>query len=256
MIFKEYGIHGNPAVILIHGGGLSDWMWRLQIEALKGSFYVVTPVLDGHGEESRVTFESISKSAEELIRYVETNLGGSVFALCGLSIGAQIAAEVLSRRSRIAQNAVIESALVHPSRLLAAAAKPMLSLSYPLVRKRWFAKLQAKQMYVPDCLFEAYFRDSGNMSRETLLNLTVENARFAVPENLADTGANTLVLCGEKEYGMMKESAKLLHQTIQNSTLKMIPDCGHGYSLKFPDGYTELLLRHFSKENPKQREDA
>lgn len=256
MVFKESGNRGNPVVFLIHGGGLSGWMWRPQIEALEQQYCIVTPILDGHGEESGIVFESISKSAKEIIRFINENFDGKVFALCGLSVGAQIVVEILARENDIAEKAVIESALLHPSRLMAAAVKPVLALSYPLIRKRWFAKLQAKFTYLPNNMFEDYFCDSRKMSKESLLNIAVDNARYAVPVNLGNTSADVLILCGEKEYGIMKESAELLHRNIKNSTLKMIPDCGHGYSLKSPDGYIELLQRHFTKESSKQREDT
>jgi len=246
MIFKQYGNPNKPVVVLLHGGGLSHWMWKPQIEAFQEKYHIITPILDGHGEENHTAFPSIAKSAMQVIAYINENFGGKVFAICGLSIGAQITVEILSKAKDITQKAVIESALVLPSKMMIALTKPMIDLSFFLVKKRGFAKLQAKQMYLPDSMFEDYFRDSTGMSKESMINMLLDNARYAVPENLGKTTADVLVMCGKEEYAMMRKSAEALHDTIKSSKLIMISDCGHGVSLKFPEQYIELLQKHFA----------
>ncbi len=74
MIFKEFGNKNMPVIILIHGGGLSWWSWKAQIEVLEKNYYVVTPIIDGHGDDYDTEFVSIKKSAEEIIKYVKEKL--------------------------------------------------------------------------------------------------------------------------------------------------------------------------------------
>jgi pimeloyl-ACP methyl ester carboxylesterase len=245
MIFKEFGNRTKPVLILLHGGGLSNWMWRPQIEAFQEEYHIVTPIFDGHGEENTTVFHSISYSADQVISFINENFNGSVFAVCGLSIGAQVTVDILAKSNHIAKKAVIESALVLPSKMMEKITKPMLNLSLPLVNQRWFAKLQAKQMYLPEDMFEDYYRDSAGMSKESMINMMADNVRFAVPSNLEKTTADCFVMCGEKEYAMMRKSAAILHDTIKGSKLKLVPDCGHGVSLKFPDQYIQLVREHF-----------
>ena len=249
MIFKQYGNPNKPVIFFLHGGGLSNWMWKPQIEAFQEDYHIITPICDGHGEESQTTFASISKSAMQVISYINENFGEKVFAICGLSIGAQITVEILAKAKDIAQKGVIESALVLPNKMMIALTKPMIDLSFFLVKKRGFAKLQAKQMYLPDSMFEDYFRDSTGLSKESMINMLLDNARYAVPEGLGETTADVLVMCGKDEYAMMRNSAEVLHDKIKNSELVMIPDCGHGISLKFPEQYIELLRKHFAAVN-------
>jgi pimeloyl-ACP methyl ester carboxylesterase len=245
MIFKEFGNRNQPVLVLLHGGGLSNWMWRPQIEAFQEDYHIIAPIFDGHGEEKAKVFHSIFHSADQVISYINEHFDGSVFAVCGLSIGAQVTAEILAKSNDIAKKAVIESALVLPSKVMEEITKPMLNLSLPLVNQRWFAKLQAKQMYLPNDMFEDYFRDSTGMSKESMINMMTDNVRFTVPENLEKTTADCFVMCGEKEYAMMRKSAAILHDTIKNSKLKLVPNCGHGVSLKFPDQYIQLVREHF-----------
>jgi pimeloyl-ACP methyl ester carboxylesterase len=250
MIFKEFGNKDKPVIILLHGGGLSWWSWKAQIEALKKDYYVVVLVIDGHGEAWDTTFVSIENSAQQVIKHIKENYNGKVFAICGLSIGAQIVVEILSRECDIAENAVIESALVYPMKMTTALTVPMYNMCYGLIKKRWYAKLQAKTLKVPDELFENYYEDSSRMTKESLINITKSNGAYSIPSTLCNSKAKVLVLAGEKELPIMKKSAALINNTIKGSHLNVISKCGHGeISLVYPKEYLSLLQQFFTGNN-------
>ena len=247
MLFKEFGNKNMPVIIFIHGGGLSWWSWKQQIEALKKNYYIVTPIIDGHGDAWDTTFVSIKESAEQVIKYIKGNCNGKVFAICGLSIGAQIIVEILAKESDITENAVIESALVYPIKMVSALTVPMYNMCYGLIKKRWFAKLQAKSLNIPDELFETYYKESSRMTKESLINFTISNGDYPMPSTLCNTKAKTLILVGGKELSVMKKSALLMHETIIGSFLKIIEKSGHGeISLIYPDKYLNLLQQLFT----------
>lgn len=251
MLFKEFGNKNMPVIIFLHGGGLSWWSWKSQIEALQKDYYIVTPIIDGYGDDWNNTFVSIKESAEQVINYIKGDCNGKVFAICGLSIGAQIIVEILSQECDIAENAVIESALVYPMKMSSKLTVPMCKLCYGLIKKRWFAKLQAKQLNVPDELFENYYEDSLRMTKESLINSMKSNSDYSISSTLRKTKAKTLILVGEKELSVMKKSATLLHDTIKGSFLEVIEKSGHGeISLVHPDKYLDLL-QHFFENNKK-----
>ena len=248
MIFKEFGNKEKPVIMFLHGGGLSWWSWKPHIEALKEEYYVVTPIIDGHGEDWNTPFISIEDSAEKIINYIKEKHNGKIYALCGLSIGAQITVEILSRESSITENSVIESALVYPIRGTVALTKPMYNLFYGLIKKRWFSRLQAKALYVPEKLFDKYYEESSNMTKESLINMTESNGNYSLPTSICNTEAKVLILVGEKEISIMRKSAVLLHDSIKGSELKIIPKSGHGeISLINSDEYIKLILEFFKR---------
>lgn len=228
MKFLEFGDPSAPTIVLLHGGGLSWWSWTDVIEGLKSEYHLVAIVLDGHGEEGERPFLSIEDSASKLIEYVDAQCFGHVFALMGLSIGAQIVLEVLSQRPHIAKHAVVESALVFPIKATATLAVPMFKLFYGLIQKRWFSKWQSKSLFVTEPFFEHYYQDSLKMSKETLIQMTLSNGSYALKESLKKTNAHTLVIVGEKELGLMIKSAKAIHDCIEGSILMIMPKMGHG----------------------------
>jgi pimeloyl-ACP methyl ester carboxylesterase len=248
MIFKEFGNKNMPVIIFLHGGGLSWWSWQPQIEALQKDYCIVAPIIDGHGDDWGTTFISIKQSAEKVVKYIKENHNGKVFALCGLSIGAQIVVEIISQECDIAEHGVIESALVYPMKMAITLTVPIYNLCYGLIKKRWYAKLQAKTLNVPDELFEKYYEDSSRMTKESLINITKSNGNYSMPSTICNTKAKILILVGEKELSIMKKSATLLQNTIEGSFLKVIDKSGHGeISLIYPNKYLDLLQQFFYK---------
>jgi len=246
MIFKEFGKIKNPTIILLHGGGLSWWMWKRQIEVLSENYFVVTPILDGHGDDYETDFVSIENSAQKVIDYIRNTKKSRVYAIGGLSIGAQIVVEIISREPEITDFAVIESALVYPIKTITAFTVPMFNLFYGLIKFKWYARLQAKTLNVPSELFDFYFDDSSRMSKKTMINMTISNGNYTIPQKLVNSNAKTLIMVGGKELSIMKKSAKLLSSTLKNSSMKIIPNYSHGeISIIEPTKYLDIVMQHF-----------
>ena len=154
----EYGKQNNGIIMLLHGGGLSWWNYRAEAELLCGRYHVVLPILDGHAD-SDANFVSIEENADRIISYIDNEYGGSVLFIGGLSLGAQVLTEMLSRREGICRYAMIESASVIPSKMTNALIGPSFGLSYGLIQKKWFAKMQFQYLRIREDLFEDYYRD-------------------------------------------------------------------------------------------------
>lgn len=240
MIIKSFGDSTKPIICLLHGGGLSWWSYQSVIELLKEDYHIVCPIIEGHGEAYQETFVSIEESAHHLIEFIESKYG-SIHCLAGLSIGAQIALEVISKKPNITQYTILESALILPIPGTKALIGPTYKLMYGLIKQRWFAKLQAKSLFINDNHFEDYYRDSILMSRESLINISLSNGAYEC-KPLDSINHPVLILVGQKEIGIMKKSATLLHSKLKNSQLKILSNYGHGeLSLVHPDEYVKMI---------------
>lgn len=251
MLFREFGDPQAPVIVLLHGGGLSWWALEEVIARFRERYLVVAPVIDGHGEDYAQTFQSIEDSARKLLSYIDKRCGGRVFALGGLSLGAQIAVEVLSERNDAARFAVFESALVIPAKAATALMVPAYHLAYGLIRRRWFSSAQARAMNLPDRMFERYYADSARMSKETLIRIALSNGNYALKPSISGANAKVLILAGERELPVMKRSARKLHEAIPGSKLRILKAMGHGdISQNHSGEYAKLLEDLFADRNP------
>jgi len=165
MVFKEFGDKHLKLLVLLHGGGLSWWNYRESVESLKNDFHVIIPILDGHAGSDRHFF-SIEQNAEELVSFIKESFNGSVCMICGLSLGGQILLEMLSHDGDICQHALVESAMAYSSKITNALIRPAFGCSYPLIKKKWFAKMQFKQLRIKPELFDDYYRDTCLISKK------------------------------------------------------------------------------------------
>lgn len=241
MTIKEFGKQNKDTVLLLHGGGLSWWNYQEMAKLLEKDYHVILPVLDGHAD-SGAAFTTIEENATRLISYIDTHLGGQITVLGGLSLGGQVALEILAQRRDICRYALIESALIMPSQLTAALIGPTFGLSYGLIKQRWFAKMQADYLGIPKALFEDYYRDTCAITKTDMIAFLKANCTYEIKNGLVKTTAKVKVMAGAKEQKRILDSAKLLHKTIPDSHMEILPDLGHGdLSINHPEYYVRIL---------------
>ena len=243
MRYVEYGNQNPETVILLHGGGLSWWNYRDAAHLLSDSLHVVLPILDGH-TDSDAPFTSIEDNAARIIAHIDEQCGGKVLAVGGLSLGGQIAVEILTQRPDICRFALLESTLVKPSKLTHALIKPTFGMSYGLIKQKWFAKLQAAYLGIPQKLFDDYYQDTCKISKEDMIAFLESNSAYSIKPALRDTQTKVHIVFGSKEQSSIRTSGKLLNRMIPDSTLEVFPGYHHGdLSLNHPEQYAQRLLK-------------
>lgn len=237
----EYGRENDNIILLLHGGGLSWWNYDQAAKSLQQDYRIILPILDGHAKSDK-SFTSIENNAAEIIAFVDENFGGQVFLIGGLSLGGQILLEILSQRSDICQYAIVESALVVPSKLTHAMIRPAFGSCYGLIRQNWFSKLQFRSLKIRSDLFDCYFRDTCAISKQDMISFMEANSLYALKEPIKNCSAKVHVLIGEKEKRVMRKSAEIIHKAIPDSTLQILPGLYHGeFSINHGNVYADKI---------------
>ena len=237
----EFGQQNPDVIMLLHGGGLSWWNYREAVQKLAEQYYVVLPVLDGHAD-SDAPFTTIEDNSDRLISYIDTYFGGQILAIGGLSLGGQVAVEMLSRRKDICRHALLESILVKPMKVTASLIGPTFGMSYGLIKQKWFAKMQAEYLGIPKALFEDYYRDTCKIVKADMIAFLKANSLYAIQPSLAETAAKVKIVAGSREQKSIRESAKLLHRAIPGSQMEILPGLRHGdLSINKPEDYVKIL---------------
>ena len=241
MTLTEFGKQNKDTILLLHGGGLSWWNYREVAELLAERYHVVLTVLDGHGD-SDTPFTTIEENAAKLISYIDTYFDGQVLAIGGLSLGGQIAVDMLSQRRDCCRYALIESALVKPTKLTAALIAPTFGASFGLIKQKWFAKLQASYLGIPKELFDDYYRDTCKISKADMISFLKANSLYTIKPSLSATKAKVKIVAGSREQGNVLDSAKLLQKTIPGSSVEILSGFRHGdLSINHPETYARIL---------------
>ena len=243
MQYREYGNQNSKVMILLHGGGLSQWNYRETAQLLQEEYRVILPILDGHGG-SHCPFTTIEENAARIIRFIDEAFGGQVELLGGLSLGGQILLEILAQRPNICRRAVVESASVSPSRLTHAMIAPAFGSCYGLIRRKWFATLQFRSLQIQEVLFDDYFRDTCTITKESMIAFMQASTLYTLKPAIGQCAAKTHVFVGEKENRAMHRSAAQIAQALPNAQMQVLPGLYHGqFSLNHAADYAQMIRK-------------
>jgi len=190
---------------------------------------LLVPDLPGHGRSAHEPYVSHARTTAELSRILVDE--GRPATVVGFSLGAQLAVQLAAQHPDLVDRVVVVSAQAVPMR----ATGPTLALlgaTAGLARQEWFARLQARELFIPDELMADYVQTSAGISRKTLLRSVEENLRFVPPARWQRFPGAASVLVGAKEKTLMKRSATALHTALAHSTMEVVDGCGHGIPLQ------------------------
>lgn len=240
MLFTSSGPEAASPVLLLHGGGVAGWMWDSLRERLEPNYAVLVPDLPGHGRSAAEPYVSHTNTISAIVELLAATVSGRSVTVIGFSLGAQLAIQLASVHPDLVSQAIIVSAQAKtmPFTNLTLAA---LDVSAPLARKRWFAKLQARELFIPPHLMEDYISTSAGITRATLLAAVGGNLRFELPAAWSTFPGRVLVMVGERERRLMRDSASLIHTTLPSSALSVVDGCGHGIPLQRPDWFNDRV---------------
>ncbi|MFD7306665.1 alpha/beta fold hydrolase [Promicromonospora sp. NPDC059942] len=247
--WTETGPSDAPVVLLLHGGGVGAWMWRGQVAALRDRYRVVTPDLPGHDHSAAMPFPSAAELVEDLAGLLKEV--GPAATVVGFSFGAQLTVALAAAHPDLVARAVVISALTEPMSLPGLSAW-LVRAAAPLGGQRWFARLQAKALYIDDEMFDDYLRTARSLSATDLVALTRANAAFRVPEAWADFPGQALLLAGGAEPRALVRGMRNLHRSLPGSELEVVAGAGHGLPLQRPAWFTERLLDWLAQGQPRR----
>ena len=221
---------------------------------MSGEYRVILPTLNGHGEEYQLDYVSTEDSALEILDYIKANCGGKLFAIGGVSLGGQIAMELLSIDRDIADKAIIDGSLCIPQPRLAIISIFLVRLFGKLMFSKFSCKLQLSMMNklypklaYPEELkdyYDYYLEDLPRPPIKTLVTIyKTYMERYKLKDTISASKAQVLYIYGEKESNYVKESARLFQQLHSNTILYEAKGYNHGYlSAYLPQEWINLVV--------------
>lgn len=223
---------GSNPVLMLHGAGVSGWMWTPTCELLGSDVNAIVPDLPGFGRSAAQPYVSHAATLDALTGVLERHAPHGAHVI-GFSLGAQLALLLASQLPHLVRGVIIVSAETKPAPL-PGPTLALLGLAAPLSRRTRFAQAQARELGVPDRLLESYLRDSAATTRETLLSSVGENIRFTLPSAWSQYQGDAVVLVGAKERKLMHDSAALTASALASSRLCTVQDAAHDIPFSQP----------------------
>jgi pimeloyl-ACP methyl ester carboxylesterase len=140
-VFHRQVNSNNPALLFLHGGGSSSWMWQPVIERLQ-DFYCVTIDLPEHGKSASVKPFSMDNAASHVSEVIRRCTPEGKAVVIGLSEGAQVGVELLAQSPEVVQSAILSSPLLIAMPFTGWLTPGVIRLSY-ITSVEWFKKVDS-----------------------------------------------------------------------------------------------------------------
>ncbi len=242
------GIFGPPlapAVLFLHGSGVSGWMWGPVVSRLQHRFRCLVPDLPGHGERTRETF-TFGRAVAGLADLVRRVADGPVHVV-GVSLGGQTALRLIAAHPELVGRALVSGTLTRPLPGVAPY-RFLLRLTYPLARREWMIRANARALGIPPAYLEPFRSDTLRATAAGLEAVVAENMAFRPPEALSTSPVPLLALVGERERRLLRACARDLARTMPHARAYLVPGAGHTWCLEHPDLFARAVAAHLSDE--------
>jgi pimeloyl-ACP methyl ester carboxylesterase len=248
----HYKIEGQgPWVTLIHGIGSDHESWNAIARILAPHFTVLRADLRGHGASSRISQCSIDAFTSDVAELLnELNIDKT--HLVGFSLGGLIGQKyAIGRPSNLARLVLISSVAERTPEERERVRKRAGQIDREGIASvtgaaedRWFTpafkaanphlvEARLKQLMANDHRsYAAAYRVFGEADEG------LQFSRIEVP---------TLIVTGENDSGSSPRMARLLHDTIQGSELRILPDLRHSVLVEAPETIAALVLDFLQK---------
>lgn len=235
LAFEVIGPSDAPPIVFLHGGGASGWMWQPVIAHLP-DYLCYTPDLPEQGKSQHTAAFSMESAADAAAALIGSQIPAGKAHVVGLSEGAQVLVALLARHPQVVTSAFISSALLRPLPGMGWLTPKLLSFTYrtsvaPF--RQWDAWIRLNMKYsagIPDLYFPQFKREFQSMTESGFVHMMMANQRFRLPDHLAQAAVPSLIIAGQHEYAVMKQSARDLAAALPHARACLL-DLGEGSSL-------------------------
>ena len=254
MFYKTVG-EGEP-FLMIHGIGSDHLAWENQEEDMSRHFRLILPDLRGHGKTTVPNLGSMipgSRLADDLAGLLD-HLGYDRVHVLGHSMGGIVAQFFVLRH----QNRVRKLILVDTSSEIAEETVDVVyswreaqveggdeAYFWTSLRSSYPAEWIENN---PDIVQHLKER-SGNVNPAGVLAVGLGLAAdFKFTKKLSNIHVPTLIIHGEDDRVFNVQLAKIMHENIPQSELKILKGCGHAPTRQMTDKFNKLVIEFLERK--------
>jgi pimeloyl-ACP methyl ester carboxylesterase len=249
-------------LLLVHGMG-SAIVWDSVIDDLSLHSRVLVIDLPGFGKSDKPEIPYTVKYYVDTIYNFIKELKLDKVNIAGLSLGGLIVSDFAYTYPELIENLIIVSS----AGLKSVASFIRFPVVYNIVEsfmkvfvfslRKSLRKYQEGSYYdknnIPEWVFNKYFElmqypKAKKAYFNALKIVMLKDENF--PKRLSKITAKTLIIWGENDPTFSLEYAEEFHRLIKNSTLKILPKCGHTVTIEDSKGFC-LVMKEFLSPDKK-----
>ena len=261
----RYAIAGEgPPVLLVHGLASSMITWYCNMAALANAGYTAIAVdLPGYGDSGLADHLGYSpENAAHFLANLADELGIGQFSVVGNSAGGLIAGlTALEYPHRVEKLALVASAglgcrLSWPLRLISVPVlgeliyKPHMISKTAVVKRIFFRPPAILDDILPEMLRVRCLPHAPQVMLQSVrsgVNLLGLRRKHNILHRLRDLPIPLLAIWGEDDQVIPPVKAEEVRRALPDSTVHVLPECGHWPHMEKPDEFNRILADFLSQ---------
>jgi pimeloyl-ACP methyl ester carboxylesterase len=232
----EKGEPGRPAIVFLHGGGLSSKSWLPVIERLP-EFHCLAPDLPEQGRSKDLPY-SIAGSAEAVTEIIRQRVPAQKAHLVGLSLGGPVVFTLLRTDPDLVNHALVSGSSGRFSPLLAGLGKATL-WTYRLFKPETLVRSTIRQQGIPQEHIDLVEEDlKQSLSPAFMRRYLTELGKWELPERI---DRPLLIVVGEKEMRAAFSIAKGYLKRYPSTQGAVAEGARHAWCLQLTDLFAEMV---------------
>lgn len=251
LYIKESHPHNEETILFVHSYNMAGWMWDEQLKALN-DYHCLVPDLPEHGKSGEAGQFTIDGTADAIIDLIGKQAHGGKAHLVGMSLGAQIILQILSKAPEVVDHVLISGALVNTVPATSDFLKlldDLFEVYIPAKNENLSIGSYIRSYNMPKGLIEKFKESTYTVSFDSCERIIRENLLFKKPVGLEDANVPVLVMWGEKDYKQVKEHAHDLVEILPNSKTCVAPGVGHMWNMESPELFNMVLRTWIAEQN-------
>ncbi len=240
LVIHESGPKSAPTIVLLHGLGVSSWMWELQLPTLQDDFHCIGIDLPGNGDSYEEDWQSFGDSAAQVAEVIRQFANGGKAHVVGLSLGGYVAVQTLADHPDVVLSALASGISTQPI-TRPFLVRPLTSLIGMTMRIKPLVYLSGKAMGLDEEAFEMYMRDMGRLSAETVKRIYHGVFSSSLPANLAHVADRLLVVAGDKEAKAVLAGLDDVVQQHPGASVASVPNAHHIWNVEHPELFSDMI---------------
>lgn len=229
------GDPANPAIVFLHGLGVSSWMWADQVQHLSGRFSCITVDLPGNGASHEVPWRSFDDSAAAVAAVIAATPASRAHVV-GLSLGGYVAVALTARHPSVVDNVVVSGITTGP--LLPAWRYRLLTRAGGTVMRRpWMTLAYGAVLRLPQEARDAMVDDARVLSAATIRRIYDEILPFRLPAvGVAD---RILAVAADRDVASIRRGLEAF--AAAGATVAVARDAHHAWNAEHPRLFSDMV---------------
>jgi pimeloyl-ACP methyl ester carboxylesterase len=232
----EAGQPGKPAILFLHGGGLSSKSWLPVIQRLP-DFHCLAPDLPEQGRSLDIPY-TVDGSASEVAEIIRQKVPAQKVHLVALSLGGPVALTLLRTSPELIDHTLLSGSSGHFSKILADFGKSTIWV-YKFYKQDYLVRETIRQHGI-DPQYTDLIREDlvHSISPAFMRHYMGDLANWELPEKI-DTPL--LILVGAKEMVGAAGISRGYLKRYPSAQGRFVEGAKHAWCLQFPDLFAETV---------------